>query len=199
MSRLFSIPLFLMLILAVGCQYNPFAHRFMTREPTTAEAVGTYDLTEVYVDMVEAGLNEKIRKSDAKSSILLRADGTASLVNFPFFEEGTNTFDYRFKGFQSIEARWKITSVGSVSSGGDDLKTVYGIDFTLSDSRKLFDWPTFSGKDSVDGMIFTLYDGDQGQILGFKKRSAEPDGPANGSQPIRSETNRTSSAAGSRR
>ncbi len=28
---------------------------------------------------------------------------------------------------------------------------------------------------------------------------AEPDGPANGSQPIRSETNRTSSAAGSRR
>lgn len=29
--------------------------------------------------------------------------------------------------------------------------------------------------------------------------AAEPDGPANGSQPIRSETNRTSSAAGSRR
>ena len=31
------------------------------------------------------------------------------------------------------------------------------------------------------------------------KREAEPSGPANGSQPIRSETNRTSSAAGSRR
>ena len=30
-------------------------------------------------------------------------------------------------------------------------------------------------------------------------REAQPDGPANGSQPIRSETNRTSSAAGSRR
>ena len=30
-------------------------------------------------------------------------------------------------------------------------------------------------------------------------KKAEPDGPANGSQPIRSETNRTSSAAGSRR
>jgi hypothetical protein len=29
--------------------------------------------------------------------------------------------------------------------------------------------------------------------------AAQPDGPANGSQPIRSETNRTSSAAGSRR
>jgi len=33
----------------------------------------------------------------------------------------------------------------------------------------------------------------------FHERGAEQDGPANGSQPIRSETNRTSSAAGSRR
>jgi hypothetical protein len=32
-----------------------------------------------------------------------------------------------------------------------------------------------------------------------RKKSSEPDGAANGSQPIRSETNRTSSAAGSRR
>jgi hypothetical protein len=32
-----------------------------------------------------------------------------------------------------------------------------------------------------------------------RRTSAEPDGPANGSQPIRSETNGTSSAAGSRR
>lgn len=43
-----------------------------------------------------------------------------------------------------------------------ELKTVYGIDFTLSDSRKLYDLPTFTGKGFVDGMIFTLYDGDQG-------------------------------------
>ena len=35
-------------------------------------------------------------------------------------------------------------------------------------------------------------------VLWLKKNS-EPDGPANGSQPFRAETNRTSSAAGSRR
>jgi hypothetical protein len=33
----------------------------------------------------------------------------------------------------------------------------------------------------------------------YRDDNSEPDGPANGSQPIRSETNRTSSAAGSRR
>ena len=41
------------------------------------------------------------------------------------------------------------------------------------------------------------------KVSGFKPievvLKAEPDGPANGSQPIRSETNRTSSATGSRR
>jgi hypothetical protein len=37
------------------------------------------------------------------------------------------------------------------------------------------------------------------QRVQAKYRKVEPDGPANGSQPFRSETNRTSSAAGSRR
>jgi hypothetical protein len=36
-------------------------------------------------------------------------------------------------------------------------------------------------------------------VMVFTKTSSEPDGAANGSQPIRSETNRTSGAAGSRR
>lgn len=172
-SRFWNTLIFLMLILAVGCQYNPFAHRFMTREPTTAEAAGTYDLAEVFVDIIEAGLSEKIRNSKVKSSILLHVDGTASLVNFPFFEEGTNAFDYRFDGVKTINGRWAITSAGSVSSGGDDIKTVYGIKFSFTDSRELFDQPTLTGRDSVDGMIFTLGDGDEGQILGFKKRNAK--------------------------
>lgn len=36
-------------------------------------------------------------------------------------------------------------------------------------------------------------------VVEIRIDNSEPDGPANGSQPIRSETNRTSSAAGSRR
>jgi hypothetical protein len=39
-----------------------------------------------------------------------------------------------------------------------------------------------------------------GQLVAMEPRTrVEPGGPANGSQPIRSETNRTSGAAGSRR
>jgi hypothetical protein len=38
-----------------------------------------------------------------------------------------------------------------------------------------------------------------GDVVYWAKKSTQPDGAANGSQPVRSETNRTSGAAGSRR
>jgi len=47
--------------------------------------------------------------------------------------------------------------------------------------------------------IARLMDNSDGVMPGQDKQQKGEDGPANGSQPIRSETNRTSSAAGSRR
>ena len=60
--------------------------------------------------------------------------------------------------------------ISSVSSGGDDSQTVYGIQFTFDGGRTLFDTPTFTGTPRVDGMIFTISDPDMGEILGFRKR-----------------------------
>jgi hypothetical protein len=51
---------------------------------------------------------------------------------------------------------------------------------------------------SVTPEAMVLYEIGEKVEMKFR-RIAEPDGPANGSQPIRSETNRTPSAAGSRR
>lgn len=162
-------------LLTVACQYNPFAHRFLTREPSPDEVVGTYALHEVYVDMVEAGLSERIRKASPPPSITLHANGTAVLKQFPLFEELDDSFDYKFIDFEDLDARWEISSAGSVSSGGDDLKTAYGLRLTLSDGRSLLDPPTLTGETEVDGLIFTFYDGDQGQILGYQKTAATPD------------------------
>lgn len=160
-------------IALVGCQYNPFAHRFLKREPSVKEVVGTYSLVEVYVDMVENGLNEKIRARTPKPIITLRSDGTAFLQSFPVFRETEVSFDYRFDGFEDIETRWEISPVGGVSSGGEDSTTVYGLSFDFPESKSSFRWPTFTGDKRVDGMIFTLYDGDQGQILGYTKQTGE--------------------------
>jgi len=171
MNRFLAIPI---LLFIAGCQYNPFAHRFLTREPSPDEVVGQYSLTEVYVDMVESGLSERIRGASSTPTITLHPDGTAILSGFPFFKEQEHTFDYKFTGFEDITARWEISSVGGVSSGGDDYKKVYGLRLILSDGRVLFDSPSLTGDKKVDGLIFTLYDGDQGQILGYKKENAEP-------------------------
>ena len=48
---------------------------------------------------------------------------------------------------------------------------MYGLSFDFPESKSFFRWPTFTGDKIVDGMIFTLYDGDQGQILDYKKQS----------------------------
>ena len=63
-----------------------------------------------------------------------------------------------------------IAPAGSVSAGGDDSQTVYGIQFTFDDGRTLFAPPTFTGSPRVDGMVFTIFDPDMGEILGFRKR-----------------------------
>jgi hypothetical protein len=71
--------------------------------------------------------------------------------------------------------------------------------YTIFKRRLGFRW--LKGNDyvyeveGVGGKVFQ-FDLGTGSVI---KKNAEPDGPANGSQPIRSETNRTSSAAGSRR
>ena len=104
--------------------------------------------------MVNPSLNDRILSTSPKPIITLRAD---------------TGFDYAFKGFEDINAHWKISAVGSVSFGADDTKTVYGVLFTLPDGGVLFDSPTLTGNTTVDGLIFTLYDGDQGQILGYQK------------------------------
>ena len=180
MIRYFTI---FALLLVAGCQYNPFAHRFLTKEPTSEEVIGEYQLKEVYVDMVDPNLGDRIRAAKPTPTITLHRDGNATLVNFPFFEELDRTFDYNFKGLENLDARCEISMVGSVSSGGNHSKKVYGILLTLTDGRSLFDSPSLTGKNSVDGMIFTLYDGDQGQILGYTKTKAEQGGAANPAKP----------------
>ena len=76
-----------------------------------------------------------------------------------------------------------------------------GADVVLRSGEIMRIW---GGSEGIQGVIYQGRDVDLrgselGDLLGKMALQAEPDGPANGSQPIRSETNRTSSAAGSRR
>ena len=62
-----------------------------------------------------------------------------------------------------------------------------------SEKRRLYDVFTSGDEAKIRKLV------DQIGEASMTSRKTEPDGPANGSQPIRSETNSTSPAAGSRR
>jgi hypothetical protein len=156
-------------VLVAGCQYDPHGHRFSKHQPAIEEAAGTYILDEVLVDSAGEGVSQKIQGYAATSQIVLRNDGTARFVRFPVFK-GPDTLHYSYMGAEDFDGRWSIASAGSVSAGGDDSQTVYGIQFTLADGRVLYESPIFTGSPRVDGMIFTFGDPDQGEILGFRKR-----------------------------
>lgn len=118
--------------------------------------------------MIQAGLDKTIRDHQPTPTIILRDDGTATLTDFPLFTEKEDAFDYEWSGFQSLEARWEMIPAGVVASSVDGPTTsVFGVLFSECDPP--LDSSTFTGEETIDGMIFTFYDGDQGQILGFRK------------------------------
>ncbi|MGL5019856.1 MAG: hypothetical protein ACRDBP_17100 [Luteolibacter sp.] len=118
--------------------------------------------------MVKSGLSETIRAHQPQPKILLRPDGSADLQDFPLFVE-TKDFNYEFSDFVTLKAKWTIQPTGAVSSG-NSATTVYGLALEPIGSDHKIDSANFTGKKSPDGLIFTFYDGDQGQILGFEKR-----------------------------
>ena len=156
-------------LLWVACPSDPFAHRYLTREPTVEEVVGDYELKEIHLDLIEFGLSDRIRNSVWESSIVLRGDGTALLTKFPVLEK-VETFRYEFKGLKNLKGKWKVAKLGNVSSGEDDLRAIYGVRFILP--RQNFS-ARLSGQDRVEGMIFGFSDPDEGQILGFSKEKPE--------------------------
>jgi hypothetical protein len=143
----------------------------MTREPSQEEVAGEYKLNEVYLDLIESGLSDRIRDSARGSSIILKGDGTAILTKFPVLEAldelGTH---YKFKGLQDLKTEWEVSTLGNVSSGGDDLLAIYGVRFILPEQSRS---ARFTGQDRVEGMIFGFSDPDLGQILGFSKEKSE--------------------------
>jgi hypothetical protein len=71
--------------------------------------------------------------------------------------------------------------------------------YVFDESGRMITWSHDTGDDGRFQRAWPLRQQQKGSIEDLRTIGFQPDGAANGSQPIRSETNRTSSAAGSRR
>lgn len=156
--KLILLPL--SLVILMGCRYDPHAHLYTTEEPKVSDVIGTYKLS-----------SETLNKSDlseleGKECMLeLFADGTFKGTNIPPFSNENPGVAY-FSSLVTVTGAWQITTTGSVDNGFS-LKKVYGIAFK-SGSIELAQ-PTFSGKKSPYGLIYTLSDPDAGEALLFER------------------------------
>jgi hypothetical protein len=152
-------------------------YKEIERPVTASEMSGRWVLTpESQRSMVIDGF---VKKGGEELAIILNAEGTCSY---------RTVLDRRYV---EMEGQWSTEHMPS-----DHFKN--RLDFRFKDhvvSRMRV------AMDSSEMVLCESWgDPDAGVDLVYRKEKiVEPDGSANGSQPIRSETNRTSSAAGSRR
>lgn len=152
--------IFPLLIILVGCQYDPNAHLYTTDIPEFTNVVGSYVLTSQTI--TRGGLEVLDGKI---CSIQFRADGTFIASNVPPRQEGfpaENFFDTLISG----SGTWRIASVGSVKRG-PKLLTCWGVDLDSPNAK--FESVGLSGAKPPYGLIYTLGDPDSGEALILKR------------------------------
>lgn len=151
-----------------GCDNDALVHRLLKHKPTAAQACGTYSLTVANVDKVGEGTNARIVEHQPVPTIELKAGGKAEFNEFPMLPDA-GKYNYCLAGFKSFKASWRISSVGKVSADGSEAKEVFGIVIEPADTKQPNETLSFTGETAPDGLVLTLYDGSQGQMLEFSK------------------------------
>ncbi len=154
---LFTLPI---LIMIMGCQYDPHAHLYTTDRPVKQDMVGLYELKS------ETLLKNDLTDLHGRQCVLeLRADGTFSATNLPPWDmelPDTHFFDKLLSGSGS----WRIEAVGTIGNGWQS-KTIWGV-YLSSPTVKLAA-ANLTGRKQPYGLIFILGDPDSGEALIFER------------------------------
>lgn len=154
----FLLSLFILVSSACFCQFDPYAYLSTTHEPNTTDVVGTYVLK------TQTLTNENLEFLQGKqATIEISTTGTFTTTNFPAWSAIIRT-GYRPNKLLSVTGRWKIARVGSISNGGNNIKSVWGIHF----SRDI-DPANLTGDTPPYGLIFTYGDPDSGDVMIFER------------------------------
>jgi hypothetical protein len=158
--RVLAIPIFVVALASVACQYDPFAHEFTTVEPTREELVGDYELNDETLNM----LRRLGVQPPPQSHLMLQDDGRFSMSDLPtcwrLFEECSSATE-------SVSGTWRIEQ--------DDENGWWTIRFHLLEIEGQpgdFGTPAHLRGDRSPRLVhFTIGDPDMGQALAFQKDS----------------------------
>lgn len=155
---------FCLLGAAVGCQYDPFAHRYTTVKPKEADLFGTYLLD------IQTADHEISEFRDSTGGIVfpmikLNTDGSFEAENLPVFE--SESMGATFMGLVSVNGSWIVSTVGSIDNGSDNLKKHWGI-YMPDLPRELRSAGLINNEPPYE-IIFGVGDPDAGEAMVFKR------------------------------
>lgn len=158
-----------LLVLTAGCQYDPYAHLYLTdRTPPRESVAGTYLLRWDWLGgpgtQSAAGTN---------ASLELKPDGSFAALRFPVVTASTG-WDFARSGETNLTGRWEFAETGVLSPGQH---AISGIRLWRTDDGQ-FQWGE-SGVDSIfatllrqsypHGLAFGFGDPDFGHVLIFER------------------------------
>jgi len=155
---------FALMVLAQGCQHDPYAHSFTTEKPQADDVVGRYVLTKQTV--VSGGSSAM---QGRPCVVVLAADGTFKATNVPPYERGAPPIS-SLDALVSGSGTWQLDQVGSIGGGFSKQKPHWGVWLTAR-GRPVAS-PGFTGDKPPYGLIFTIGDGDAGTVMILER--AEP-------------------------
>jgi hypothetical protein len=163
MQKLKQIFGILIMIFIVSCQYDPYAHKYTTTEPSETEIIGNYVFEKQTVDYNIIEFKDSIKNQIIVPKIEIKSDGTYKVVNFPVFE----TWNPTFTGLITNSGKWNKTTVGSIGDGTGELKKHWGINFDQlpEESQNV----GLMNKKYPYKLIFGFGDPDEGNAMIFKK------------------------------
>ena len=97
-----------------GCQYDPYAGDFTTKQPKKEDVIGVYQFKEQTISQ------SSIDKLGQKATIVLNSDGSYQANNIPNVFGGANAKSHKYI---SATGRWKIETIGSVDNGWGHAKS----------------------------------------------------------------------------
>jgi hypothetical protein len=145
------------MLLTLGCQYDPHARLYTTEKPQAEDVVGVYTLARQTV--TRDGL-AVLRGQPC--NVDLRPGGEFTATNVPpwlFGSPGTNFFSTLLTG----SGKWRIDRVGSIDNGGGSVQTQWGV--YLDSPAAKFSPVGLTGQKAPYGLIFTLGDPDSGEAM----------------------------------
>ena len=163
MQRWNKIFWFLILILVISCQYDPYAHKYVTEEPIESEFIGVYVFEKQTVDYKITEFKDTETNSIVIPKIEIKKDGTYQVVNFPVFEN----WDPIYTGLITNSGKWNKTTVSSTSDGMGELKSIWGLN--LNGLPKESKNAILMNKKRPHDLLFGFGDPDEGNVMIFKK------------------------------